>query len=270
MIKFLRGLLTSWLPQPALIELPRVASKPVPQVETVPIPTIPKPVKPPPVHKYPTVFEALAEVQEGKCFHCANQMVITTTVKTRRQRQIVDTNRHCSKEHIIPVSEQRARGWHIPSFENCVLACEKCNRDRRSDPMSESDLALAKEINAVALHLYRTEIVYGERNAAPRIFGVANPNERELRHLQENNWRYLFKDAVRMSVSRPRPGKLSRAAANQLRKARAVRESSDHTPVQLPPAKVGRAHPKTILDFIFPVHASNEKVNRGSVELGVP
>ncbi len=153
--------------------------------------------------KYPTIWEALFEVQGHRCFHCSRVMYsYWDAVERNYTRGTIDRAKtRATRDHIIPLHEQRRKGWHIPIYENAILACGTCNNKRARNVLSKEDLKRARDINQQALILFSTATVYLLDQVVTRVFGPDGRNHtRELRSLRQyptSQWVYLFQESCR-------------------------------------------------------------------------
>jgi hypothetical protein len=163
-------------------------------------------------YRYKTFWDALYGVQEGKCFHCTNEMQTyrqALAVPRKKRNGIHHAKGRATRDHIVSVNEQKSKGWHIPIQENTILACGRCNNKRRDEPMTVEARARAQAINRKALWVFATEKVATREE---RISGVVgeyqkNQHEREFRAFKNaptSQWQYLFRDACRRVSRRDR------------------------------------------------------------------
>ena len=177
------------------------------------------------IRKYHTIWDALFAVQNGTGFHC------TRVMQTHEQALAViahckvkggmDRAQHrATRDHIIPMSEQIRKGWHIPLYENCILSCGRCNNKRSSDQLSPERMTEARAVNTAALHAFRTQMV---RTKEDQLCGVMGRYERRKEQEREyrpfkwyptSQWEYLFRESTRAC--------LLGSATNQLDQRRGI------------------------------------------------
>lgn len=187
--------------------------------------------------KYLTFWDALFGVQKGHCFHCQRHMLTYEEAKAIPRKTMHGVHRavnRATRDHIITMNEQLRKGWHIPLFENTVLACGQCNNKRRDDPMKPDQKARAFEINRAALRAFATETVFDQRHQHRRVMGpyMKNQHEREFKPFRQfptSQWEYLFKEACRPCARRTHImpmyfGESAGAAADKLDQRRRIDE----------------------------------------------
>lgn len=154
---------------------------------------------------YPTIYEALNELQQGICWYCPIRMLKPGTLDSKGRS--IHSSRSMTRDHLIPISYQLTKGWHIPLYENVILCCRKCNGNRSSALLDERALRRARDLNRRALHLYRTAI--GPRHTArPLVFSkLGNKNNKtseiERSSICHPGWEYLLKETQKAAKFRP-------------------------------------------------------------------
>lgn len=178
--------------------------------------------------KYHSLWDALFAVQNGNCFHCTRTMqthdeALALMADCKVKGGIDRAQHRATRDHIITVSEQIRKGWHIPLYENCVLSCGRCNNKRASARLKPEKLLEARAVNAAALHAFRTETVRNQKDQRRGVMGHYEKRKEQAREYRPfklyptSLWEYLYRDATRAC--------LMGSAADQLDQGRRIDES---------------------------------------------